>query len=137
MSCKIWLVVGVVWAILMGITPASAIDSDGDGIVDDLDNCPAVANPDQADSEDSQPAFARWAESAWASSEWSAEDWSAGQAAGPPENPGVCIEMPTAWSPASDANLDEWIELIFRNPVNAEGVHILRSMIRRCVLPRH
>ena len=29
-----------------------SIDTDGDGFIDDCDNCPEVANPDQADSDD-------------------------------------------------------------------------------------
>lgn len=28
-----------------------ALDSDGDGVIDDLDNCPSISNPDQADSD--------------------------------------------------------------------------------------
>jgi len=31
------------------LTPASAIDGDGDGVPDTIDNCPAVANPGQED----------------------------------------------------------------------------------------
>ena len=30
-------------------TPTPAVDTDGDGVTDDHDNCPTVANPDQAD----------------------------------------------------------------------------------------
>lgn len=32
-------------------TPPPPVDSDGDGLVDELDNCPDVANPDQADDD--------------------------------------------------------------------------------------
>jgi len=34
------------------VPPAlSCVDSDGDGVVDGLDNCPGIANPSQADSD--------------------------------------------------------------------------------------
>ena len=55
-----WIILSAV--ILLSVAPVWAVDSDGDGIEDDLDNCPDVANPDQADSEDQGPAFAQWAE---------------------------------------------------------------------------
>jgi hypothetical protein len=38
------------------VTGQTAQDSDGDGIADDIDNCPDISNPDQAESE--LPAFA-------------------------------------------------------------------------------
>jgi len=46
---QIWIVLGAV--MLLSIAPAWAIDSDGDGVEDALDNCPNVANPDQLDSD--------------------------------------------------------------------------------------
>ncbi|MFH1726775.1 MAG: LamG-like jellyroll fold domain-containing protein, partial [Elusimicrobiota bacterium] len=39
---------------------ARAADADGDGIDDAIDNCPSVANPDQADSDDLPGKAARW-----------------------------------------------------------------------------
>jgi formylglycine-generating enzyme required for sulfatase activity len=36
-------------AFVLSVSPAFAQDSDGDGILDTSDNCPLVANPDQAD----------------------------------------------------------------------------------------
>ncbi|MFH1725443.1 MAG: thrombospondin type 3 repeat-containing protein, partial [Elusimicrobiota bacterium] len=35
---------------------AGALDSDYDGILDDVDNCPTVANPTQADLDGDEPA---------------------------------------------------------------------------------
>jgi hypothetical protein len=35
-----------------GVQCSDAVDTDGDGIADIMDNCPTVANPDQADSDD-------------------------------------------------------------------------------------
>jgi len=50
-STKIRLcVLALLWAGVTGCPPVS--DSDGDGIPDTEDNCPDVANPDQADSDD-------------------------------------------------------------------------------------
>jgi len=46
---KIWIVLGAV--IVLSITPTWAIDSDGDGVEDAVDNCPTVANLDQLDSD--------------------------------------------------------------------------------------
>jgi hypothetical protein len=40
----------IVAAALVMAGAASALDSDRDGIADSRDNCPAVANPDQLDS---------------------------------------------------------------------------------------
>jgi hypothetical protein len=37
--------------VLQRSTGGACVDSDGDGICDDVDNCPAVANPDQKDSD--------------------------------------------------------------------------------------
>ena len=34
-----------------GAIPSNAVDADGDGFPDGLDNCPTVANPDQADAD--------------------------------------------------------------------------------------
>ncbi|MBE3109770.1 MAG: VWA domain-containing protein [Acidobacteria bacterium] len=36
---------------IIGVTMISAPDADDDGIANEIDNCPAVANPDQADSD--------------------------------------------------------------------------------------
>lgn len=36
---------------LLTVTESSNLDGDGDGIIDSLDNCPAVANADQTDSD--------------------------------------------------------------------------------------
>ena len=36
--------------VLQRSTGGACVDSDGDGICDEVDNCPAVANPDQKDS---------------------------------------------------------------------------------------
>ena len=38
-------------ALLAGVTAARALDADQDGIPDDADNCPAVANPGQFDTD--------------------------------------------------------------------------------------
>ncbi|WP_216355496.1 thrombospondin type 3 repeat-containing protein [Geothermobacter hydrogeniphilus] len=37
--------------VLLTVLPALAIDSDGDGIDDTIDNCPTIANADQADAD--------------------------------------------------------------------------------------
>jgi hypothetical protein len=46
------------------------------------------------------------------------------QAAGPPEHPGECIDMPTNWSPATGASAPEWLELAYATPVLATGVSV-------------
>lgn len=43
------LLLGVL--VLFAATPAWASDADGDGVADDLDNCIALANPDQTDTD--------------------------------------------------------------------------------------
>ena len=52
---KIWIVLGAI--VLLSIAPVWAVDSDGDGIEDAVDNCPTVPNPDQADSDQSAGEF--------------------------------------------------------------------------------
>lgn len=39
------------WALTVVDVPEPPGDSDGDGVADDVDNCPSVPNPDQADSD--------------------------------------------------------------------------------------
>jgi hypothetical protein len=97
-------------------------DVDGDGPCATDDNCPLVSNPDQRDRDVRQ-----WAVSAIASSEWSSTDYSAMQLAGPPEQAGVCGDVPTNWSPLSDGSDPEWIELIYAVPVRARGVEVVES----------
>ena len=52
---KIWVVPGDV--VFLSIAPAWVIDSEGDRVLDGMDDCPDVANPDQAGSENHGPVF--------------------------------------------------------------------------------
>jgi RHS repeat-associated protein len=47
----IFLITLIVFCFVFAWAPFAQDDSDGDGIIDTQDNCPAVANPDQADSD--------------------------------------------------------------------------------------
>ena len=103
----------------------AANDVDTDGICADVDNCPAVANAGQADTELADPvALSQYASVVTASSEWTSGEYSAMQAAGPPERPGECAEVPTNWSPLPDGTDPEWLELHYDVPVRARAIAI-------------
>lgn len=50
MATAVWLLSGIV-ALNEGVAVAQVADTDGDGATDDIDNCPAVANADQANQD--------------------------------------------------------------------------------------
>ncbi len=104
-------------------------DADLDGVCAHVDNCPGVANPSQADSERADPAaLVQFAFVATASSEWTATDYAAMQASGPPEHPAECIEVPTNWSPLTEAGDPEWLELHYRVPVRATSISVYEQL---------
>ncbi len=103
-----------------------ANDADADGYCAHSDNCPTISNPTQADSElDDPTALQQYAFAAAASSEWTpAGDYSAEQATGAPQNPGVCAEVPTNWSPLDPIPDPEFIDLAFGVPVRATALSV-------------
>jgi hypothetical protein len=104
-------------------------DADGDGRCANADNCPGTPNPGQGDSELANPqALIQYAELVTASSEWSATDYSAMQAAGPPEHPAECADVPTNWSPSADASSPEWLELRYGVPVRATAIAVQEQL---------
>ncbi len=50
---NIYMIVSFIISMIMlsTIVEASGLDTDGDKIIDELDNCPYVGNPDQTDSD--------------------------------------------------------------------------------------
>ena len=108
-------------------------DVDGDGFADPgffastcgFDNCPAIPNPLQEDS-DFGLELRQWASSAIASTECScpAPDYTASQATGPPESPGLCIDDVTNWTPSDGLDNPEFLELSYTMPVRASGVAV-------------
>jgi hypothetical protein len=100
-------------------------DDDGDLRGDACDNCPALPNVDQGDGDGELVTL--WASAATASSEYSSTDYSAMQAAGSPENVGVCEERPTNWSPLGSTADPEWLELSYSVPLQAIGVDVHES----------
>jgi len=99
-------------------------DADADLVGDACDNCPALANPDQADGEfDSTIVDRQWAVSATASSEFSPTHWGAVQATGPADSAG-CGDYPSAWTPSSDGSEPEWLEVRFAAGIYANGLAI-------------
>jgi hypothetical protein len=104
-------------------------DGDGDGRCAQVDNCPFVSNPGQADSELAAPtALVQWAATATASSQWTSTEYAAMQAAGPPQLTGECSDMPTNWSPSTDASTPEWLELVYATPVRATAVSVYEQI---------
>jgi len=101
-------------------------DVDGDGVGSACDNCPSVPNPDQLDSD--RGLMSQWATGATASSEYSATDWSAMQAAGPPENSGVCGDAITNWSPLDGIDAPEWLELTYADAVHASEIVVYEAL---------
>ncbi len=109
------------------VDPAN--DQDTDGLCANVDNCPTIANASQVDSELADPtSLVQFASLVTASSEWTSTDYSAMQAAGPPEHPGACIEVPTSWSPLTDLADPEWLELVYDVPVRASGVSVYEQI---------
>ncbi len=105
-------------------------DPDGDGVCALEDNCPTHSNGSQADSELANPAaVGQFATSATASSQWTSNgDYSALQATGIREHFNQCTEVPTNWSPATDASDPEWIELVYEVPVRATGIGVFEQI---------
>ncbi len=105
------------------VDPAN--DGDGDGFCAQVDNCPTLANATQADSELAPPeTIVQYAQTVTASSEWTAADYSAMQAAGAPEHPAECADVPTNWSPLTDTSAPEWLELRYPIPVRATSIAV-------------
>jgi len=110
--------------------PCTDIDGDGFGHpgltvqVCPRDNCPDTFNPAQMDSEYTAAELRQWAVTAVASSEWTSVAYAAREATGPPENPGVCADEPTNWSPLTETADPEWIRLTFAESVLASGVAV-------------
>jgi hypothetical protein len=107
------------------------MDLDGDGYGNpgypsntcQLDNCPAVANPGQADGD----LGGQFPVSATASSEWEpGGDWSAAQATGAPDVP-VCTDDNRAWAPATDGSDPEWLEVHFGTADHARGIVVYEN----------
>jgi len=106
-----------------------ADDVDGDAFCAQVDNCPTLANPSQADSELEAPtALVQYAWAVTASSEWTSGDYSAMQAAGAPQHEGECIDVPTSWSPLTDASDPEWLELRYLVPVRATAIAVYEQL---------
>ena len=114
--------------------PCTDLDGDGFGHPDltgqlcPRDNCADTFNPAQVDSEYSPVELRQWAVAAEASSEWASVAYAAREATGPPENPGVCADEPTNWSPLTETADPEWIRLTFAESVLASGV-VVHEMI--------
>src|SRR6185295_6570809 len=107
----------------------AANDADQDGRCANVDNCPLVANASQADTEMAEPtSLVQYASLVTASSQWTSTDYSAMQAAGPPQHPGECIEVPTSWSPLTDLADPEWLELLYDVPVRATAVSVYEQV---------
>jgi hypothetical protein len=108
--------------------PCTDIDQDGFGQPDlanqtcPRDNCPEVFNPWQADTEFSNVEVRQWAATAVASSEWSDVAYAARETTGAPENPGVCADVPTNWSPLTETSDPEWLDLSYVDSVLADRV---------------
>jgi hypothetical protein len=114
-----------------GLVDEIGADLDGDGVYAGCDNCPAVANRSQADGDGEL--VRQWAYVAVASSEYTSGDYSAMQAAGEPESRGVCVDIPTNWSPLLSTADPEWLELSYVVPVKAVGVDVHESVEQRFV----
>ena len=101
-------------------------DFDVDGLCGDVDNCPNVANSAQIDTDITEPVdLAQWAATVTGfSSEWAETDYAAVEATGAPEIPGICEDAVTNWSPLTDGDIPEWIELGFSTPVGAKSIEI-------------
>jgi len=65
-----------------------------------------------------------FAVSATASSEWTATDWSAMQATSAPEDPGVCTDGPTNWSPLTPDPDPEYLDLRYLVPVRVTSISV-------------
>jgi hypothetical protein len=50
------------------------------------------------------------------------------QAAGPPEHPGVCIDVPTNWSPLTEESGPEWLELRYQVPLRATSISVYEQV---------
>jgi len=106
-----------------------SIDSDDDGLFDNIDNCPYVYNPDQTDSD--SDSILQWASNATGSSAYGDSygdgpgchnDWCFADATGAP-NTEECGDITTAWEPDGYNNYD-WLELSYDQEVYATGVNI-------------
>jgi len=101
-------------------------DFDADGLCGDVDNCPNDANVAQIDTDITEPVELRqWASTVYDfSSEWTATDYAAVEATGIPELLGVCEDAVTNWSPLTEGDVPEWIELGFSTPVGLKAIEI-------------
>jgi hypothetical protein len=109
------------------VDPAN--DADQDGRCANVDNCPLVANASQADTEMAEPtSLVQYASHVTASSQWTSTDYSAMQAAGPPQHPDECTDVPTSWSPSTELADPEWLELLYDVPVRATAVAVYEQL---------
>jgi hypothetical protein len=116
-----------------GLTDEDALgeDTDGDGVHELCDNCPAAPNAGQLDGDGAivrQWAYAATASSEYTSPEYASGDFSAMQATGPPESAGVCGDATTNWSPLGSTTDPEWLELYYSVPLPAIGVDVHESL---------
>ena len=108
-------------------------DFDNDGILDHLDNCLEVPNPNQTNLDAIQSSL-QWASNAIASSEYTGTEWSAMQATGEPNTLDefgnlTCGDIDTAWAPLESGELPEWLQVDFLMPMNAQGIRIAETYV--------
>ncbi|MCP3934515.1 MAG: hypothetical protein GY708_03990, partial [Actinomycetia bacterium] len=82
-----------------------------------------ISNSAQTESEPLPAEVRQWGTNASASSEYI----SALAATGPPENPMVCIDDVTNWTPLTGDPDPEWLEVWYSTPVHATGVAIYEA----------
>ena len=64
-----------------------------------------------------------WANTAKASSQYGESDYSAMRATGPPDVPG-CQDSGNAWTPRTNGDGAEWLEVGFREGIKPSGIRV-------------